>query len=436
MTGSTAAALACSISLIVWAMTMRALTGTWLNPGAFFALFWCFAGILPMILAPQEPVSMLAIAWLLASGIAVSVGAVIGNWGFKTRRLANPAPSTDRELVAFGTVCLVAVILGAGSNVAFIAGTPGISFSDVLDIQKLVLVSNQAYFSRYLESGAPASPPFSQALLPFVYLAPAVGGVVFQLRREIRWKLLGAISFLPAVAVTILQTTKAAFLFALILWLSSYFAMRLRQGKLGVFTRAHILTALGAGAVVVVFFFGVGLARLATTDVTMANIVYAKFVTGAFGHMTVFSQWLSEYISAPFGPSLGKVTFAGPLEMLGFSQRIPGLFENLVELVTGDVSNIYTGFRPLIQDFTIPGALTILVLLGVVGGVGFRLVAAGKWSASPLLMISYVTIFWTPITWFWIYNSLTATVVALGIIVWLVRIWRGSSERVLAQGMT
>jgi oligosaccharide repeat unit polymerase len=434
--GPTTAALACSIALIAWAVVMRLVTGTWLNPGAFFALFWCFAGVLPLILAPQEAVSVLAIAWLLAASIAVGIGSLIGNRGFKTRRIAIPVPTTDRELAAFGGVCLVSVILGMGSNIAFIAGTPGISFSDVFDIGKLVVVSNQAYFARYLATGAAPAPPFSQALLPFVYLAPAVGGVLFQLRHEIKWKLLGAVSFLPAVAVTILQTTKAAFLFALILWLSSYFAMRLRQGKLGVFTRAHIMTALGAGAVVIVFFFGVGLARLASTDVTLANVVYGKLVTSAFSHMTVFSQWLSEYVSSPFSPSLGKITFAGPLEMLGFAQRIPGLFENIVDLVQGDTSNIYTGFRPLIQDFTIPGALTILTLLGVVGGIGFRLVAAGQWSAFPLLMIAYVTIFWTPITWFWIYNSLTATVVALWLIVMFVRIWRGSRERVLAQGMT
>jgi hypothetical protein len=65
----------------------------------------------------------------------------------------------------------------------------------------------------------------------------------------------------------------------------------------------------------------------------------------------------------------------------------------------------------------------------MIGGVGFRLVAAGRSSAIPLLIIAYVTIFWLPITWFWIYNSLTATVLAVGIILWFVRVWRGK-ERV------
>jgi oligosaccharide repeat unit polymerase len=420
------AALICSIALIGWAAAMRAVAGTWLQPSAFFALWWCCAGILPLILAPQERVGVNAIAWLVVASVTFSIGALIGNWGFKTKRIATPPPSTDRELTVFGIVCLVATVLGTGSSVAFVAGTSGFSFADVFDIQKLVVVSNQAYFSRYIETGAAAAPPFSQPLLPFVYLAPAVGGVLFVLSRDRRLKLLAIVSFFPAVAVTILQTTKAAMLFAMVLWLSSYFAMRLRQGKLAVFTKAHLLVAVSLGAVLTAFFFAVGFARIASTDVTLISTVYGGLTSSAFGHMTVLSGWLTDYMNAPFSPTLGIVTFSGPLEMLGFGERLPGLFENIVDLVAGQTSNVYTGFRPLIQDFTMPGALAVLALLGVIGGVGFRKVAVGQSSALPLLIIAYVTIFWTPITWFWIYNSATATVVAVGMMVWFVRLWRGT----------
>ena len=421
---ASANALVLSTLLIGWAAGMRAATGTWLQPGAFFSLFWCFAGILPLVFAPQEPVGANAIVWLIAASIAVSAGSIIGNGGLKTRRIAKAAPATDRELTAFGLILGVAVILGMVSNIAFLRAS-NIALSDVLDIEKLVIVSNRAYFQTYAEAGAPAPPILSQAFLPFVYLAPAVGGILFELRREKVWKLLALTAFVPAIAVTILQTTKAALLFAMVLWLSGYFATRLRFGKTAVFTKRHLLVSLFVGSTVTVFFFAVGLARLASTDVSLLNLVMLKLGTSAFGHMTVFSQWLGDYVHQPFEPSLGTITFAGPLEMLGLGQRIPGLFDSLVELVAGDTSNIYTAFRPLIQDFSIPGALAVLGVLGVIGGAGFRLVAAGKWSGVTLLLIAYVTIFWTPITWFWIYNSLTATVVAVGLIVLFVRIWRG-----------
>lgn len=424
-----ASALVLSIVLIGWTVAIRLMSGTWLNPAAFFAVLWCFAGILPMILAPDEPVGPNAMLWVIVASMALSGGALAGNWGFRSRHLSEAPPATDRELKIFGAVLLVSIALGLGSSVAYATGS-GVALSQLLDIRKLVVVSNQLYVSRYAELGTAPNPPFSQALLPFVYLAPAVGGVLFVLRRETKWKILALFSFAPSIAVTVLQTTKAAVLFSLTLWLSTYFATRLRFGKLAVFTRGHLLVATGVGGVIIVFFFVIGLARMASTDVALLNLVFVKLVTSAFGHMTVFSQWLAEYWRQPVQPTLGAVTFAGPLEMLGYSQRIPGVFDSLVDLVAGETSNIYTGFRPLIQDFTILGALAILATLGFAGGLGFRLVAAGSWSAVPVLVAAYMTIFWTPITWFWIYNSLTATVLAIAGLVWFIRVWRGSARAV------
>ncbi len=418
------AALSLSLVLITWAGSMRALTGTWLNPAAFYSLWWCFAGILPLVLAPNEPVGANVMIWLIASSIVVAAGAAVGNWGFKTRTLAVADAPSIIEVKVFTLALITALSLGLGSSISFIAAS-GIPLSDVLQIDKLVVVSNQMYFQRYAETGAPAPPAVSQALLPFVYFAPALGGVMFVIGRSYRHKLLALGSLAPAIAVTVLQTTKAALLFGFVLWFSCYFAARLRMGKVAVFTRSHIAAAALVGGVVVVFFFAVGLARLASTDVSLLNVVMVKLVTSAFGHMTVFSQWLAEYTTTDFNPSLGKITFAGPLEMIGLSQRIPGLFDSIIDLVAGETSNIFTGFRPLIQDFGIPAALLILGLVGFVGGLGFRLVAAGRWSAVPLLLIAYVTIFWSPITWFWIYNSLTVSVFAVGFLVLFVRVWRG-----------
>lgn len=431
MTSATSAALILSIALIAWAALMRAVAGTWLQPSAFFALWWCVAGVLPLIFTPQEPVGPNAIAWLLAASVAVGGGALAGNRGLRTHRLRSLAVPTNSEVKVFGAASLLSLALGIGSNIAFLTGL-GIPVTDVLQLDRLVIVANQLYFLRYADNPAPP-PPLSQALLPFVFLAPAAGGILFVLRREIRWKAVALLAFLPAVAVTVLQTTKAAVLFAFTLWFSGYFATRLRLGKLAVFTMGHFGVAAVLTLIVTPFFFAVALARLASTDVALAGDVMKKFLTYAFAHMTVFSQWLGEYMSQPVEPTLGTVTFAGPLELFGYQERIPGLFATVVQLLTGDTSNIYTAFRPLIQDFTIPGALAVLALLGFMGGIGFRLVAAGQWSGMPLLVAAYATIFWSPITWFWIYNSLTATFLAIFTMVWFVRFWRGRAQPALLQ---
>lgn len=417
------AALALSVVLIAWAASMRVLAGTWLQPAAFFPLLWCFAGILPLIFAPNEPVGPNAMLWVIAASICVAAGALVGNHGFRTRVNRLPAPATERELLVFQAIVVVSMVFGTASSVTFIAGS-GVAFSELFSVDRLAAVSQQLYAQRF-EELAPQPPLVSQVLLPFVYLAPLAGGILFVLRRERRWKLIAAMSFGPAVMVTVLQTTKAAVLFAASLWLSGYFAARLRDGRLAVFTRNHVLVALGVGGLMAALFFATSFARLASTDTSLLNVVIVKLFTAAFSHMTVFSQWLAEYWGAPFRPSLGTVTFAGPLELLGYSQRIPGIFEHVIDLVIGEMSNIYTAFRPLIQDFTIPGALAILALLGFVGGVGFRLVAAGQWSGLSLLLIAYLTILWTPITWLWFYNSLSATVAVILAVTFAIRLWRG-----------
>ena len=415
-------ALILSIALVAWAVTMRVLSGSWLHPAALFAMWWCFAGILPLIASPYDPVSPGAMAWVILAAIAVSAGAVAGNGGFRTRiRTFHFEPTKmERQIVAF--IVLVSIILGLLSSVTFALGS-GVAFGDILDIHKLVIVSNQLYVARYVEPDAVvvAPPRISQALLPFVYLAPAVGGVLFVIHSKWRWKFIALMSLLPAVAVTVLQTTKAAVLFSGTLWLSAYLASRLRLGKTGLFTKAHLAVGAVLGGIATSFFFAVGLARLASTDTALLDVVRVKLVTAAFGHMTVFSQWLGEYWKAPFNPSLGEYTLAGPRELLGIQQRVPGVFGTVVDLIAGETSNIFTGFRPLIEDYTIPGALAVLLVTGFIGGITYRLVTSGKWGAVPVLAAVYMTIFWTPITWFWIYNSLTATIIGLCLIVWFTR---------------
>lgn len=415
--------LVLSTVLVCIAASMRLATGTWLHPAALFPGWWMLACIVPLVVAYREPVSPSAVGWVIVACIAVSAGSIAGAGGVSTRRVKEVSPVSVLEKLLLSWPMMIALALGMMSSVAFAIGS-GVSFAEMLDIEKLVVVSNQLYVARYAESGAPPPPRLSQALLPFVYLAPALGGMVFVIRSEWRWKAIALLSMLPAIAVTVLQTTKAAVLFSGTLWLTSYFSIRLRLGNTRTITRGHILVAAMLGLVVTVFFFGVGLARMASTDTSLAAIVRVKLVTAAFGHMSVFSSWLSEYAHDPFGPTLGAYTFAGPLELMGLKQRIPGIFENVVELLAGETSNIYTGFRPLIQDFTMPGALAILAVLGVIAGAAYRAVTGGNWGAVPILIGAYMTMLWTPITWFWIYNSLTATVIAVGLVVFFIRLWR------------
>lgn len=428
MAPPTSAAFALSFLLVAWAVAMRLAHGTWLNPSAFFALWWCVAAILPLVATPEDAVSPGTILFIFGACICVSAGVVIGSGGIKTRlAIDRPFPS-HFELKTLKILMIVSLIGGMGSNIAYAAAS-GVPLRDLLDIQNLVIVSNQLYVARYagIDTVVPPPPPVSQALLPFVFLAPAVGGMVFVLTRKKLTKFLALASMAPAISVTILQNTKAAVLFSGILWASAYFATRLRLGRTAVFTRIHLLVAAGLGAVVTVFFIFIGLARLASTDLGLLDVVRMKLFSAAFGHMTVFSHWLGDYWTHDnISPTLGGYTLGGPLEMLGIRTRIPGIFADFVELAIGDTSNVHTAFRFLVEDFTIPGAFVALTVVGLIGGVAFRLVSIGRWAAVPVLVGTYATIMWSPIAWFWTYNSLSATVLGLAILLFVFRTLRVS----------
>jgi oligosaccharide repeat unit polymerase len=427
VSNATSAALVLSIALVAWAMAMRLLAGTWLQPAAFFALWWCFAGILPMIFAPQEYVGVGAIMWIIVACIAVTLGAVAGNGGFQTRRPRIVVPPSAAEIRILSVVLILAFLLGIASGVSSVIES-GIPLSDIFDIQRLVVVTNQMYITQHVDVEETAR-GLTQILLPFAYLAPGIGGIIWVARPKFGWRLLAIASLFPSLMVTVLQTTKAAVLLSLMLWLSGYFATRLRSGKLAVFTRGHVILGLVLAGAGTLLFLATSLARLGSTDLGLINTATGKLLGAAFGHMTVLSHWLVDYWNQPFDPTLGKFTFAGPLELAGAGRRMPGLFESLVELIGGETSNVYTGFRPLIQDFTLPGAIAALAIVGFVGGASFRMVANGNSRAVPFLIGTYATILCTPIAWFWVYNSLTAAMIALGVIAFLVRKSRTTAVR-------
>src|SRR5689334_19183783 len=95
--------------LIALAMLLRMATGTWLNPASFFSLWWCFAGILPLILAPYDPVSPGAVATVAVACAAVCFGAVAGNGGFRTvRNHQVPGPTSRLEKQLWSLALVIA----------------------------------------------------------------------------------------------------------------------------------------------------------------------------------------------------------------------------------------------------------------------------------------------------------------------------------------
>ncbi|MEJ2379338.1 MAG: hypothetical protein P8Y71_29445, partial [Pseudolabrys sp.] len=61
--------------LVVVALVARAMGRGWWAPAPFFALCWTAFVWVPLMLAPEYPVSPLAVLWVVAAVVAVVAGA-------------------------------------------------------------------------------------------------------------------------------------------------------------------------------------------------------------------------------------------------------------------------------------------------------------------------------------------------------------------------
>ena len=416
--------LVATLPLLILTVLGRALLGSWLAPGVFFALYWVAGLLLPILLSPSDAVGIGPLLWLEGAVVAVFVGALAGGGSRAIPLPAGRGRHAGELHVAFfvwATVACTVLGLGAGVLALVSAGyTVGALFSP----DNLVAAAHVLSLARYSVLYRP--PASSQALLVFAYAGPLFGGVVaaIKCRRSHAW--IAAASLLPAVLITGTQTTKGSTFLAIVLWLSAYLATRLAFGRRELFTRRHMSVGVWAIGIVVVLFLASGLARLGSTNLLRVELeVLPSMKDAAVGYLPAFSHWFQGAGFDLHEPALGAYTFAGVFEALGVRARLGGLFTDFVTLSSGGTTNIYSLFRLLIEDFTPPGALVLLILFGAVAGMVYDRVARGSVTALPLMVAFYATAIFSSISSLWAYNSILA---ALGVFsVGLAAAqWRGS----------
>ena len=407
----------------------RSYGGSWLEPGAFFALVWSFYALVPLVFAPDYTVWPGGVWWILTSGLSVCCGSwwVRGNRS-KTlpERHIRVMPSSDsysesRLLVPrVRLALLVSVLCGllySLIGVARLGLGPGTLFS----VEGVVLIARTFSVDRYSEDYV-APGVFSQIWLIGVYAAPIFGGILFAMRRSSRDVGLSILSLSPALVVFALQTTRASVATALILWVSGCFAFRvlLERGRTRIFTRKVVSAFVGIVlAMMVLFAVGQVMRGGDTPEVGALGEVLVSPVARAsmLGHISVFSQWFHESQITHERPAFGAYSIAGLFDQLGLHNRAAGLYTDPYEVEPGGFTNIYTIFRGLIEDFTLPGSLVFLFLAGVCAGSAYDRVRGGNPRYVPILVAFYafsgshgVSIF--------NYNSVLFAWLILGIYFW------------------
>jgi oligosaccharide repeat unit polymerase len=399
------AAIFLLLPAIAWAA--RRSGGSWYSPAAFFAAFWCVVGGLPLI-AGQVSVLPAGMLFVVAACAAVLLGA----WAAQRRATSAAVQRPLQEppllgwLIAACTLIGLAVVVLILYSVETRGGAPRLtSFHAIVDtIHQLAIARN---------GGTWEEPAAARVLTSALYLGPMLSGLMIAARRTGSARWLSLVVFVPSVMVTVILTTKSSILLPMALGVSAYVATSIAAGNPPRFTLKGAAWLAGLVVLLAGAFVLIQMARYAGWSQGRPLAVVQLLWADVFPYLGAFSIWFQgKALSASLHPTLGQYTFAGVFEVLHIHSRVAGLYTDQV-MVNGVGYNIYTAFRGLIEDFTIPGALLFLGAVGFGAELAYRRVRSGDLVYVGLLAAFYAATLWSFVVDVFIYNTIVLAFLVL-----------------------
>src|SRR6266850_6817259 len=391
------------------AFAARRSGGSWYSPAAFFAAFWCIFGGLPLVAGPVD-VPPAGMVFIVAAGAAVFLGA----WAASRRRRPATAGSSPalKEPPLLGWLIAACTLVGM-AVVVLILGSIDVPGSANRDISFGGIVATIHELAIARNAGTWQEPAVARVLTTAVYVGAMLSGVMIAMRITgwARWLSLAVL--VPSIAITVILTTKASLLVPLVLGTSSYLATSVATGRPPGWTLKRTMWLAGGIAVLAVAFVLVQMVRYAGWSSGQPLAVIQLLWLDSFPYLGVFSAWFqANALSTTFHPALGQYTFAGVFELLHIHTRVAGVYTEQVT-IGGSTYNIYTAFRGLIEDFTLPGALVFLTLVGFGAQMAYQRVRSGNLRYAGLLAAFYAATLWSFVVDIFIYNSIVLAFVVL-----------------------
>lgn len=399
------------VALLLIGWLLKLAQGRWLAPGPFFAGYWAVALAAPPLLAPEFFYSTAAVWYIVALVAAFGLGSAAA-----VRRPPTRSPDAGRrELDVRGLRWLVAAGTGAGlAATVLIQAANGYSVTAILSFQGLLDAS--AAFSEARYTGGIYTPPLVPLLLGFTYAAAMVAPFAARgLTR--RWAAACCVGpLIGATLYAIATTARAGMLTSFVFLFAGWMVARLwhdgETPKLGV---RRLLGGATAAVVGGVAFVLIAFLRVGSFDDRFQRLIVEKLGVYGLGYLSTFSQWLAD--AAPTGPrAWGAATIAGLTSPFGIGEEYGSAFTDfrpIGDTVVGQ-SNIYTGWRYLVEDWGIAGALLAAAVLGyVTTRVWARLVER----RSVPALVGYLCLFgamahWVTLSIFTFTNVVVAAAIA------------------------
>jgi oligosaccharide repeat unit polymerase len=385
--------------LVALSLIARRLQGSWLAPSVFPALVLSGYISIPLM-ALSDRISAVTVWVLVAVVFSAQVGAICAEGLAPSRSVGKRVDDTLRK--ALVSRCL-AVVLGT-SLVALVGGL-------VYALSSLRQLDLSLSWEGFLGLGGvlygvivagEGDPWWFRLTRMWIFPAAFLSGILFALGTSRLKKTLSLVWFVPVLLIGTTLASRYGTTMAIGCWVAAYLATKVYDsgGRFRLGMRA-LLTALSIFVVCVAIYVALGIVRgHKYGDVSDDS---AQLRSNLFGYLAVFDSFVNN--ESAFNRTFGRYSLAGAFDLLGLSKREAALDYEPIMLQNGTSSNVYTAFRGLIQDFSLPGTLLLSLGCGLVCGIAYMRASTGN-IGSVLILAGYYSFFlWSPIASVFNYNS-------------------------------
>lgn len=384
------------LMLILLAIFARIQQGSWLAPGAFFASVWSifiFSSFFGAIDYDLHPASLW---WILCCSTVVYVGSLLGSGVGMNRFVPNRSSQqlsgrvygkgTDALLHGLSGMVLVCTI-SAFIAVGILIESRGLG---ILSLSSLDMIVQMGMAFKGVNVDSEYTQPLIYSILFSGMLAGVLfGGVLSAITPSRRYRLVALLPFLAAMANTIVKTNRGTIVFALVLWMSSYFASMvfLNRGTVRIVgLKLAALSAVGFVSLGVLYVL-LQASREGLFGSAFLGLVLLNLKSAAFGSVHAFSYWF-ENVWPATDPTWGAHTFN---RIYFYLFGTPEITPDAVWLgrTARESTNIFTVFQAVLQDFRLVGSQVFFLIIGLVSGRAFRGVVRGYVIHIPVLALFY-----------------------------------------------
>lgn len=391
-------ALVVVLLLLSWKYILR------LEPAGIFAALWIFFAVAVLLLQEYVDLNFYGCSFVMVGVSLFVAGTIFSDYFYR------PTPSgVQVELrKKWVTPLLLILLAGAMVNPIYSIILHGFSLRALLDMREVLEMNKGISEDRY--AGAEAHDLVNQFFLIFSYAAPVIGGLCY--RMVGKWnKVLCVITLIPCTFIALTQSLKMGMIASFILFFAAYIVCSYTYGlpiriKGKIILRFGLIIAAFLGTLFVSMVFRTG-------EVSQKTIleISEKFVSYAVGHMHNVDVWYTSY--QPTELTWGSHTLLGISNLLGIEERVQGIYPEFMNIGKNGfygISNTFTIFRPLVEDFGEAGAMVAMFIMGALANMSLKAVIAHRATIvnQVVLVALFAYLMWSFSASFYAYTTYLA----------------------------